>query len=592
MRNPSRQRVTVSATWLCFSVASAAAADVGAPAGTLIEAESPPPKSTCTVIDDADASGGKAVTTSKDWEPMFFAESSVYPEGDAVTVHVRSRGGAYIVKVRGSDGKQQDLKSVWSSPPGWTWTKLGTFPREKLGEGLTIIRTNKGKPAIDCVVLSAADKAEVKSLPPFEPRPGLTAVSVAITADWSGQGRAITAAHWAVADYGILKPADRHNPAFNAYLNDLKPGVVRIHWSGFPKAWTDEASRGWNVTEIKQAFTEVAPGYGDATLMVNIPHWPEWFHDGPVLPEEKEADFAALCADLVRVMRDDVQRRVEYWEVLNELENRYEKHASLNDLWRLLGKVMTAMREADPAAKFGGPALTWPKPAWVRGYMASLGDQADFVTWHNYATDDAFLPNAQLLAKADTIAGHAADALAIIREMQPGRTVETFLTEYNVSWTWRTRDARMTNNVGAVFHAMVIKRMAEVGVTGAMVWHIKDGIYGLLDAEGNRRPPATLFLWGRHLTGQLVPVRVQVSGVASDTDTPVEVLAVRGDNDRRTVLLINRSEHPTTLDLAPLQLPSDVVLERIDASGVHRASTATTTLQLPGWSLALLRPAD
>ena len=567
------------------------ASNINAPKGKLIEAENPAPNSTNTIIEDAKASGGKAVTTDRNWEPMFF--TSNLPDYEVITVFVRHRGGPFIVKVKPEDAdKQKDLKSIWSSPESWTWTKVGTFPRKQLGEQLVIIRTNKGEPAIDCVVFAEGDVKHAKVLPPFEPDTSLPEVTATITADWASPGKPISRLHWGVCDYGILKPSDRENPKFIAYIADVKPEIIRIHWSPFADKWTNEATRTWNADEIKEAFDTVAPGYGDAKIMMNIPRWPTWFHDGKVLPEDKEDAFAALCAKLAKVMRDHVQRPVAYWEVLNENENAYEKAGKLDNLWRLLGKIMTAMRQVDPDAKFGGPALTWPKPSWMRGYMNALGDQVDFVTWHNYATDDSFLPNDQMFAKADNIANHAADAMTIIREIQPDRELETFLTEYNVSWTWTARDRRMTNNIGAIFQAMIVKRMVERDVTGAMVWHIKDGIYGLLDREGNRRPPSELFIWGnRHLVGRTVPVNIQTGSDHPSTETagpPLEALAVLRDDGSQAALLINPRSHGYVIDSPSAIAGQATRLQRIDAQGIHPSQPLSASLTVPGYALVLL----
>jgi hypothetical protein len=563
-------------------------AAIDAPEGVLIEAEDPPPPSTHRVIEDADASGGKAVSSDRDWEPVFVTRN--IPDAEAVTIHVHYRGGPFIAKGQDADGKQHDLKGVWSAPAQWTWTEVGTYDRAQIGERLIIIRTNRGSLAVDCVVLAPAEK---KVLPPSEPDPQAPTVPVRLEVDWDNLTHDITAYHWAVNDYGILRPSDRNNPSFIAYLADLQPELIRIHWARFSEVWTDEATRRWDVEVIRQAVAEVAPSYGDAKLMVNIPDWPRWFHDGGVLPPEKEAAFAELCANLVRVMRDEIDRPVVYWEVMNELENRYANAGRLSDLWRLLGKIMTAMRAVDPEAKFGGPALTWPKPSWVSGYMDAVGNQVDFVTWHNYATDDPYLPNANMFQRADTIAKHAAETLELIRTAQPDRPIQTFLSEYNISWTWRVRDRRMTNNIGAVFHAMIVRRLAELGVNGAMVWHVKDGVYGLLDASGDRRPPAELFLWGhQHLTGRVATIRLQPVHEEIGLPSPgLEVLAVQRQDGTRALLLINPADAPYELELGTIVASGEPLhVRRIDATGVAIAEPPATNAAwlIPGYSLTLV----
>jgi hypothetical protein len=587
VKKPRHWYRLVPAALLIAFCSTGVVADINAPEGVLIEAEDPPPPSTHTVIEDADASGGKAVTTDRDWEPVF--ATTQLAEG-SVTIHVRHRNGPFIVKGEDANGRQQDLKPIYTNAPQWTWTNVGTFTREQIGERLLVIRTNRGQVAVDCVVLAPAAEAQV--LPPYQPAADAAAIGATLQVHWDKTTHDITAAHWAVNDYGILRPSDRRNPGFNAYLADLSPRLIRIHWARFSEAWTDEAAGGWDVETIREAFEEVAPGYGDAELMINIPDWPRWFHDGGVLPEDKEQAFAEMCADLVRIMRDELGQPVRYWEVLNELEGRYERAERLDDLWRLLGRIITAMREVDPDAKFGAPALTWPKPSWVRSFMEALGDQVDFVTWHNYATDDPYQPNDRMFRAVDTIAGQAARTLEIIREAQPDRGIETFLSEYNVSWTWRARDRRMTNNIGAIFHAMIVTRMAELGVTGAMVWHIKDGVYGLLDDQGDRRPPAYLFAWGhRSLVG--TASATDLTFASDDTSLPdpgLEVLAVRREDGGRSLFLINPADRPYELDLSGVfGSQVEVQVHVIDGLGVRDERRAVSEMwTIPGYSLTLL----
>jgi xylan 1,4-beta-xylosidase len=74
--------------------------------------------------------------------------------------------------------------------------------------------------------------------------------------------------------------------------------------------------------------------------MVNIAYPPSWLAKEVPLTPAQEEEFAALCARLVRVMRDDVKRQVDYWEVTNEWDTKYEKAGKLDDLWRVYNKAM------------------------------------------------------------------------------------------------------------------------------------------------------------------------------------------------------------------------------------------------------------
>ena len=155
----------------------------------LIEAEDPAPRSTSTVIDDAEASGGKAVTSDKDWEPIFMHElGGDVPE--RVTIHVRQKGGPIILKAKMQDGKQTELKSNFKKPEAYTWTSLGTYDREKLGTEIRIIRGSGDKqPTVDAVVLSPATGNGAGAAEPKNTDTPQNAGDAGITGEAAGSGR-------------------------------------------------------------------------------------------------------------------------------------------------------------------------------------------------------------------------------------------------------------------------------------------------------------------------------------------------------------------------------------------------------------------
>ncbi len=616
---------------LCFSsVATVSANDIGAPPGVLLEAESNLPKSTVQVVGSAGASGGKAVTSDKEWEPMF--EVATPKEGDGLEIHVRHKGGPLQLKAV-VGGQQKELQWIWDQPNDWKWSSFGKFTREQLGSSLLIIRGGKMEqnPMIDCVVIGApgpapAPGAGAAAATPTQPVPAAAAgnainvpdavvnqltatpsytadnvsppVAIVLSVDWGKPVAPITLLHWGVNDYDISEPERAMNAGFNAFMQKLQPAFIRIHHAGLSDRWTDAATRKWDVAKIKQAFAATADGYGDAQIMINIPKWPQWFHDGPTLPGDKEAEFTAFCGELARIMKEEVGRKVQWWEVLNELDNSYEKENRLGDLWRLQNRIKLAIRQADPQAKVGGPAMTWPKPSWVESYLKASVSQIDFMTWHNYASGNASDPNAQVLAKPDTMRDHAQTVLDGLARHAPQRKVETYLTEFNVSWSWQTRDPRMVNHLGAVFDALVVKRLAELGVSGIAKWHVKDGIYGMLGPENQLRPAGVLYLWSRPLlTGTMVTSQ-------SDFADHVEALAVQRDDGSRSLLLMNKTPRRATLvagdavELLGVSGDTNISGRIIDESTITTGKAVvispnppTGLLTLPGYSVTLLTTA-
>ncbi len=552
------------------------------PYGWLIEAEDHRPNTDCHRVADPRASGGAAVSSSTAWQPL--ARVHKPPPGLPASFEVwtRRRGGPVCLKTFDADGGQRELGWTWGAPARWTWQKAGTFGRADVVDGFLFIRDGDTArlTALDAIafVTNTANAALA-----FAPQPQ----EVALKIDWhANPTHPITARHWAINDYEIVR-ADKPSAEFDAVLRELSPAIIRIHHAGLADTWSNADTRSWDVATIRAAFDRM-PAYAGVPIMVNINNWPRWFHDGPVLPQEKHAAFATLCADLVRIFRDELQRPVAYWEVLNEQDNRYERAGELPALWRLLGDVIDAMRAADPAARIGGPAMTWPKPEWTEGFLSACGDRIDFFSWHNYASgsrDEA--TEAILTAKVDGLRGMAKGTREILSRHPINRPVETFLTEYNISWTWETRDPRMGDHIGAIFQALVVMSMAEVKVDGAFVWHLKDNIYGLVDHQNTRRPAHMLFRWGpRHLVGDVL------SATSSDP-AALQVLAVRRADGSRSLLLVNRSDAQVDLPAPRTLLGGDAqILEgRIGAdecADLLPVADPGAPVRLPPYSLRLL----
>ncbi|MEM1098644.1 MAG: hypothetical protein AAGH92_07640 [Planctomycetota bacterium] len=374
----------------------------------------------------------------------------------------------------------------------------------------------------------------VDELPPDTPDTERAPTPLTVFVDWSRGVGQLTADHWAINDYSVLKPDLAGQPAFNDFVSAVDPSMIRIHWANLADTWTDPVKRSWDADQIR-ARLDAAIGFGDAELMFCINWWPKWLHEGDVLPSEKEEEFVRLCAALPIVMRE-IGYPLAMVEVPNELEGKYERAGQLDRLWQLYIRCAKAIRAADPEVKIGGPALTWPKPSWVDGFIASGGlAYSDFFTWHNYGSGEATDPNEDLFAAAERLGQHARFAMDSVAEAgyadMPG-----YLTEYNVSWTWTTRDRRMGNTIGAIFQALVVKNVGEAGASGAFVWHVQDNIYGLLKSDGTRRAPAELFLWNRHLVGAMSPI-------ASEDADLVEGIAVRGKDGHAAILLMVKADH-------------------------------------------------
>jgi xylan 1,4-beta-xylosidase len=172
---------------------------------------------------------------------------------------------------------------------------------------------------------------------------------------------------WGVNDYEILDPENAADPAYQQILSTLKVPLVRIHHAAFSNRWTNPETRSWDVEKINAGFA-ASTGFKNSRIMMNVSHWPEWISNQPILTPAQEDEFARLCGQLVKVLRDDVKRPVAYWEMTNELDNTYEKAGKLDDLWRCSTRSRSKSARLIPVLRSAGRRSPGPN---VRGLKLS-----------------------------------------------------------------------------------------------------------------------------------------------------------------------------------------------------------------------------
>jgi hypothetical protein len=130
------------------------------PAGAdvLIEAEANPTAGDLKIIADTTASGGKAVSMPRDWNPVVKAP---LPQGEAFSLWIRYKGGAVQLKST-PGGAQKELKWLWDNPAQLEWKSVGRFTREQLGEEIIVIRGGGGAqgPVVDALFITTDEKAQ------------------------------------------------------------------------------------------------------------------------------------------------------------------------------------------------------------------------------------------------------------------------------------------------------------------------------------------------------------------------------------------------------------------------------------------------
>jgi xylan 1,4-beta-xylosidase len=179
---------------------------------------------------------------------------------------------------------------------------------------------------------------------------------------------------------------------------------------------------------------------------------------------------------------------------------------------------------------------------------------------------------------------------AIAQQYIPDRKVPLLLGEYNINYSWQSGEQRQNTHIGAVWFASVLKHLATAGVDMATSWHLKDGIYGLIDPQNNLRPAATVFAWGiKYLTGKVVQ--------AESNHPFVETLAVTQTNGERSLLLINKSAKSVRLSVEAMldtNASESLKMFYLDANGLRSSDQATAEMKhkppiLTPYSLLLLR---
>lgn len=409
-----------------------------------------------------------------------------------------------------------------------------------------------------------------------------------VSVDWTTAVAQSTPFTFGSNDYEIINPDKAADPVYQRHLAELGIGLIRIHHSGLSDRWSDPASKTWDEAKIRAGYEASYPQR--PTIIQNIPGWPKWMaltSEGLLDPSEYD-QYAAFCAKLVEILNQRQRRQVRYWEPLNEKDVRYHKAGKLDELWTIYNKVAIAMKRQDPSIQVGGPALTWDEPNRLRSFLQACNPNVDFISWHRYGSGNASDSTDKLMSYTPRYAEQVHRFRTLVARHIPDRRIPLLLGEYNINYSWKSGEKRQTTYIGAIWFASVLKHLADSGIDMATSWHLKDGIYGLIDRKNNLRPAATVFGWGiKYLTGQVMQAQTDHSFV--------EAMAVRQADRGRSLLLINKSATPIRPMIQGIPQELDTLeMFSLDASGVKRDTLATAALQqqpliLQPYSLLLLR---
>ena len=526
-------------------------------------------------IADGWAWGGKAVQNRNSWQPLLRAvPPASAPSGD-VHIWLRHRHGPVNFKVI-EGGNQVELGWSWASSDDFQWAHFGPIPATRLAGGMLFIRdAGKNLAQVDCVVLSDSDKAPAD--PPMVAREGLEELRVS----WPSTGPATTGLSFGLNLTHGYSVSHQSNPKYQAGLKAMRPGFVRLLDGGINGASTtdnglyDLATKRLDPVKVATMCTYwkgLAPD-----MMINLSGWPAWMDantDGFLDADQIQA-FAASCAELVRLVNISGKVGVHWWEPTNERDEAYWKDGRHAELAQIHIACAAAMKAVDPTIKVGGPAAARPDHRDdIAAFVKVAGSSLDFLSWHAYACGTASESDANVFARARIIAKEGAMLQQQCAALVAPRELPGFFNEYNISWTWETRDPRMTDQFSAVFDALVMTESVNNGVTSTAAWNECDGVYGKMDLGWNLRPSSQVFtIANREMIGQL--------GVVEAGLTAPAVLAITRPNGSRALMLTNTETRPVRIRLTGM--PKATI-------SVSTLSSGTLTTRTLDWSLATELP--
>jgi hypothetical protein len=347
--------------------------------------------------------------------------------------------------------------------------------------------------------------------------------------------------------------------------------------------------------------------------MINIPTWPDWMdanRDG-FLDRNQFDNYAQLCANLVKIVNRDSQLKVKYWEVTNEKDDHYftqfhdnggwgglkdpAKPDRLNELVTIYNKAAIAMKRVDPTIKVGGIGIARPdlQPFYIP-FIKGTVNHLDFFTYHFYATGSASTADQDVFNRTREIGDYTNTIVQTLKKASPNRTIPAMLGEYNISWTWETRDPRMANHKGVVFDALSIVRALSNGAAATLAWNEKDGVYGKMDDNSKLRLGGRfLQLLNRYMVGDYISAK-------TNNENAITTFAVDNPTLRRkSLLLINQSNTAQQVQVNftgwnPPRRTSDVYT--VSSSGYTRKtinwSNSQSSIAVPMNSVVLFTFAD
>ena len=412
--------------------------------------------------------------------------------------------------------------------------------------------------------------------------------------NWNVPLKTITKNHWSYNEYEIVRVGN--DPGLCSYMQNVKTGIVRIHWGNLVDTWTDPITRDWKIPEMTAAFANFSSCLNGSKVMLNINAWPKWLQTSTSTPLDasKQTEFIDLCGRLAFIMKNTINFKIDYYEFLNEKEEVYGGSygtAPNASLYNLCNAISLKIKSIDAAALTGGPSSSFSSPTWRDAWAAACGANADFYSYHHYRQGPPPSSNlGELLltgpfAVNDYLTGEA----LYIKTLLPN--IKVFQTEMNVQYDFTPFEIRHRNNEGAVWQAINVRHHVKKGLDGVMVWHAKGEAYGLLRADNSKNATGTLYEWGNKFLVGTMP-----TNTTTDT-TKFEIIPVMQADNTASILLLSKlptqmlNVNATTLIPTGHSITSITQIDTLNWTGRNIAISNGANLILEKFSLTLVRTA-
>jgi hypothetical protein len=351
-----------------------------------------------------------------------------------------------------------------------------------------------------------------------------------------------------------------HRQQIGQRLRELRPDIVRIFL--FDKGTPDPVEEWEAFVDYVQAVLNVG-----ALPMITFAKFRRP-HDDP----RAVRWFADRCGDVVWNCLEQWGEAVRdwHWVVWNEPNSTWIGGGLTFESYRRIYEAVAerVVRWLAPMLggrrpPIGGPSIEGFDPFWMDWIWRFVNeiDPALFglVNWHRYADwrdhgekgapADAAVHRALLMAQAPDYADRARDVAGLLR----GTGVLNVCGEWNAHSHYEPAvRARFNQSLfGAAYGAAVLLQLMRAGVDAEMLWTGTDVDcgYGVLDGEGR---PTPLF-HAKKLCAQFIRPGDWVSFPLDGQErSDLDIVTARGDDGRRTTLLVHMNEGPAAYSLADL----------------------------------------